>query len=245
MKVASPKPSARALRATRKPAPKAPRGKSRASDEAGTRGKPAYHHGDLRRALLDAALSLVSEQGIAALTLREVARRVGVTHAAPYHHFPTRDALLDALAHEATSALDLACARASSGITEPTERLFVVGQTYVDFARAHPEQLQIMFRRQPGAAVDPELQAARERTYRHLHDAVVACQAISAAPPGDPYQVALAAWSLVHGFAKLWVEGPISSMPHYAPHYEALRDSTLRTLMAAWNPNSKVPTPIR
>jgi AcrR family transcriptional regulator len=241
MKVAPPKPAARTRRAASKPALKAPRGKSRASAEAGAKAKPAYHHGDLRRALLDAALSLVSEHGIAALTLREVARRVGVTHAAPYHHFATRDTLLDALAHEGFMALDVACARAASGVSEPTERLFAVGQTYVDYARAHPEQLQIMFRRQPGAAVDPEHQATRLRAYGHLHDAVVACQAISAAPPGDPYQVALAAWSLVHGFAKLWVEGPISSMPHYAPHYEALRDSTLRTLMAAWNPNSKVP----
>jgi AcrR family transcriptional regulator len=234
MKVAPPKTAARTSRPAAKSAPRAARSTSRASDEARAKARPAYHHGDLRRALLDAALSLVSERGLAALTLREVARQVGVTHAAPYHHFPTRDALLDALAHEAFTALDLASAHASAGIADPSERLFAVGQAYADFARAHPEQLQIMFRRQPSPQLDPEHLAASARAYAHLHEAVVACQAVSAAPPGDPYQVALVAWSVVHGFAKLWVEGPLSSMPSYAGHYETLRDSTLRSLIEAW-----------
>ena len=220
-----------------KPAPRGAPPAKKSGAKSATKAKPAYHHGDLRRALLDAAIKLVSERGLPALTLREVARKVGVTHAAPYHHFPTREALLDALAHEAFAALDDATARALVGIDAPGERLFVTGQAYADFAMAHPELLQIMFRRQPAptAPPDPELLAASARAYAHLHDAVVACQAAALAPPGDPYQVALVAWSVVHGFAKLWVEGPLDSMPPYAGNYEQLRDQTLRSLLAGWS----------
>jgi len=64
--------------------------------------------------------------------------------------------------------------------------------------------------------------------------AVVACQAQALAPPGDPYQVALVAWSVVHGFAKLWVEGPLDTLPPYAGKYEQLRDQTLRSLLSGW-----------
>jgi AcrR family transcriptional regulator len=76
--------------------------------------KRAYHHGDLRRALLEAAWRLVTEKGLAALTLRELARAAGVSHAAPYHHFPTRTALLDALAEEGFTGLDRAMAQATA-----------------------------------------------------------------------------------------------------------------------------------
>jgi len=224
-------PSAPPKRPPRRPTPT-----SKSSAKSTSKAKPAYHHGDLRRALLDAAISVVAGRGLAALTLREVARKVGVTHAAPYHHFPTRDALLDALAEEAFTALDEATARTIVGISDPSERLFAVGQAYTDFARAHPEQLQIMFRRQPALAAppNPDLQAAGARAFAHLYDAVVACQAQALAPPGDPYQVALVAWSVVHGFAKLWVEGPLDTLPPYAGKYEQLRDQTLRSLLSGW-----------
>ena len=77
--------------------------------------KRNYHHGDLRRALLDAAWRLVAEKGLAALTLRELARAAGVSHAAPYHHFPSRTALLDALAEEGFAGLDRAMGEALAG----------------------------------------------------------------------------------------------------------------------------------
>ena len=80
-----------------------------------SRRRPArapYHHGDLRRALLEAAREVLREQGPEGCSLREVARRAGVTHAAPYHHFPSREALLGALANEAYAELDRAMAEA-------------------------------------------------------------------------------------------------------------------------------------
>ena len=115
--------------------------------------KPAYHHGDLRRALTEAAWELVREHGLDALTLREVARKVGVTHAAPYHHFESREALLDALAEEAFGALASAMEAVSLRERDPVDRLMAVGRAYIDFGRAHPERLQVMFRRRPGPPV--------------------------------------------------------------------------------------------
>src|SRR6186997_1557994 len=109
--------------------------------------KRAYHHGDLRRALLDAAFKLVRKEGLEALTLREVARKVGVTHAAPYHHFESREVLLDVMADEAFEALDVAMVAAIAGLDAPTERLLAVGRAYIDHARAHPEHTEVMFRR--------------------------------------------------------------------------------------------------
>src|SRR5262245_29182402 len=112
--------------------------------------KNSYHHGDLRRALTKAAWGLVRKEGVEALTLREVARKVGVTHAAPYHHFPSREALLDALSEEGFEELGNAMEAAIAGITDPSERLHVIGRVYIDQARAHPERIQVMFRCHPG-----------------------------------------------------------------------------------------------
>ena len=97
---------------------------------AAKRDSPAakrnYHHGDLRRALLDAAWRLVAEKGLADLTLRELARAAGVSHAAPYHHFPSRTALLDALAEEGFAGLDRAMGEAKAEISSFAPKLFTM-----------------------------------------------------------------------------------------------------------------------
>src|SRR5262245_4881527 len=123
--------------------------------------KRAYHHGDLRRALLDAALELVSSKGVQALTLREVARRAGVTHAAPYHHFPSKEALFAAVATEGFRDLAAAMRAALSGRRGPFASLRAIGVAYVRFATEHPAHFRIMFR--PGligARLAPDLVAA-------------------------------------------------------------------------------------
>src|ERR1700742_4130180 len=107
--------------------------------------KQPYHHGDLRHALLEAAWTLIEREGMAALTLRQVARQVGVTHAAPYHHFPTRDALLDTLAEQAFRELERAEADAVASVSarsSASARMFALGRAYIDFAHAAPERLQ-------------------------------------------------------------------------------------------------------
>jgi AcrR family transcriptional regulator len=185
-----------------------------------------YHHGDLRRAVIDAAFSLVEKRGLRELTLREVARQIGVTHAAPYHHFKDRDALLAAMEQEAFQALDRAMGEAKQGIADPGDELFALGRAYIDFAREHPERVQVMFQRGEGDNA-AEMSETGRCAFQHLVDAIAHCQAQGVAPAGDPFALALSAWSLVHGFAALWVEGPLKAMEPYAGGFEMLRDGML------------------
>lgn len=173
----------------------------------------AYHHGDLRRALLDASLALVQAKGVSALSLREVARRASVSHAAPYHHFADKAALMQAIRAEgfellhAQMAGEQAEARRGAG-DAPGERLAAAGRGYVRFALGHPGHFRVMFRPEMGAS--RATSAGGKRAYELLRDAVIACEKARLAPAGQHGVLVLAAWSLVHGFASLWLDGPLS-----------------------------------
>src|SRR5437879_2813384 len=99
--------------------------------------KRPYHHGNLRQALVDAALELIEERGVSALTLREVARRVGVTHAAPQRHFADRAALVAAVAEEGFRGLGAHVAVVRASARTPAQRLRALGVAYVEYALAH------------------------------------------------------------------------------------------------------------
>src|SRR5262249_49721298 len=137
-----------------------------------------YHHGDLRRTLLDAAIAIVKEAGAGALSLRELARAAGVSHAAPYRHFPSREALLAALATEGFLGLGAAREARAAGVTDPVARLTALGVGYVRYAVDHPGHFRVMFSRDLHEGIeDPALAAAGEPTLRALVDAVAAAQA--------------------------------------------------------------------
>jgi AcrR family transcriptional regulator len=161
-----------------------------------------YHHGDLRRALLDTALTAVAEHGPAAVSLRDVARRAGVSHAAPTHHFGDKTGLLTALAAEGWRML----ADALAATAERDPRFSELGVTYVVFAVGHPAHFAVM--RVPGLvrAEDPELAAAQARAAEQLHTG--AARHSDAAAAADPL-TAVAGWAMVHGLAALIVEGSI------------------------------------
>ncbi|WP_370413180.1 TetR/AcrR family transcriptional regulator [Streptomyces fradiae] len=148
-----------------------------------------YHHGDLRQAVLAAALDVIATDGPGALSLRDLARRAGVSHAAPAHHFKDRTGLLTAIAAQGYELLAAALADAP----DLRER----GVRYVRFAVAHPAHFQVMF--QPDLyrdrADDAELLAAKERAAAELRAGVAALPAARDA--------GIAAWSLAHGFATL------------------------------------------
>jgi AcrR family transcriptional regulator len=204
--------------------------------------KRSYHHGDLRRALTDAAWQLVRDGGLATLSLREVARVVGVSHAAPYHHFPTRGALLDALAEQAFTGIERAMRLAKGDSEDAAEVLYAIGRGYIDFAREHPEQVLVMFRPRNEEVEGPEPESLREvggRAFALLFDAVAASQQQGLAPAGDTHELALTAWSLVHGFSKLWIEGPLTVLPPYADSFERQRDALLRGLSEGWRARSR------
>ncbi|MFI6779727.1 TetR/AcrR family transcriptional regulator [Micromonospora sp. NPDC050276] len=164
---------------------------------AETRG---YHHGDLRRALLAAALDAIEEDGQAALSLRDLARRAGVSHAAPAHHFGDKAGLLTALATQGFDLLAQELAAAGSD-------LLAAGVAYVDFAVRHRAHFEVMFRPELHRADDAELIAARERAGAALRSAVAALPA--GGVPADAGRDALAAWSIAHGFATLWLAGAL------------------------------------
>jgi AcrR family transcriptional regulator len=166
-----------------------------------------YHHGNLRRALIDAAAGAIARHGVDALNLRQLAARAGVTPGAPYHHFASREELLRAIAEEGFERLeaDLIAARDAAG-AEAQARLEALGRAYVDFAVSRPGHFRVMFHGDANSSgpTKPGL-----RAFHLLREAVLACQEAGAAPAGDPGALVLTAWSAVHGFATLWVDGAL------------------------------------
>jgi len=146
-----------------------------------------YHHGDLRAAVLTAAGKLIEKEGLAGLSVREAARRAGVSHNAPYRHFPDRDALLAALATEGFTRLGKALEGRSGR---------ELGEAYVRFALAHPQRFRLMFGGQLALDRYPELRTQADATHARLTAAFAGLGA-------EAKFAAAAAWSLVHGLANL------------------------------------------
>ena len=132
----------------------------------------AYHHGDLPNALRLAAVDVIDERGLGAFSLREVARRAGVSHTAPAHHFGDMRGLLTSVATEGFDALFAATDRAAAGIDDPVERLTAIGEAYVTLARSHHAHCEVMFRMDVVDPDDAALQAAGMRAYGVLEDTV-------------------------------------------------------------------------
>lgn len=177
-----------------------------------------YHHGDLRQALLSAAREALELHGPASLSLRDLARQLGVSHNAPYRHFAGRDALLDALSAEGFARLAEAL-RVAGGDT-PAERIAAMGQTYVAFADAHPGLFALMF--QPvDATARPETLPIAARTLDLLRDGIR-----EVTGRDDPVDVATL-WALVHGLSALRANA------HQLFHEPAMiRDVTRRAAQA-------------
>jgi AcrR family transcriptional regulator len=167
-----------------------------------------YHHGDLWRGLVKAALALIAEGELGTFSLREVARRAGVTSAAPYHHFKDKAALLAAVAEEGFVAL---CGRLEAALAPvpPDDlrgRFRALARAYLEFARAHAAHYRVMFL--PDIKSHEEhasFHAAAERTLE-----VLAKQVRAAAPQASPQEVMTRTaliWSIGHGLASLWNDG--------------------------------------
>lgn len=165
--------------------------------------KRRYHHGNLKQQLLDSAVSLIAEAGPQAFTLREVARRAGVSHNAPYRHFRDRDELLEAVAAQGFEGLTAAMSEAMAQGRTASERLRLSGRGYVQFALSHPHHILIMFETPVRDLLRPEYAAPARRAFQTLLDAISAVQAEGGLPAGDPHAFAAVAWSAVHGLAKL------------------------------------------
>jgi AcrR family transcriptional regulator len=175
--------------------------------------KPTPRPTDLRRAILDASLALL-EDGVAALSMREVARRAHVTHAAPYHHFPDRGAIMAALAQE---GFDLMAAQMDAAMRlEPVgsiARFEAIGRAYVTFAVEHAPYMRVMFRPELfPAAVHPKVDECALCAMQILVDCVAECQKGGTIPAGDASGIVLTSWAAMHGLAMLWIDGPLSRL---------------------------------
>ncbi len=181
------------------------------------RKKPdSYQHGDLREALVQAGLKLLTEQGLAGLSLRAAAQLAGVSHAAPYRHFSDKQALVAAIAERGFRLLtasmreELTAARAKDAV----EQMLALGVGYVQFGIRHPDYLRVIFGGVlDGDAPTPELRAAGEEAYRALRDVVAAGLERGELTGADPDLVSLTCWSLVHGLSTLLSSGAVPPPP--------------------------------
>jgi AcrR family transcriptional regulator len=187
-----------------------------------------YHHGNLREALLREGERALEDGGVAALSLRELAREIGVSHAAPRRHFSEKQALLDALAVSGFQRLGARMAAALDGSGPGAdERFAALARSYVHFATERPALTELMFavKHQPEAT--PELREAADAAFAAPLALVAEGQASGAIVPGDPERVALVAWAAIHGLAAMANNGFLAD----APLDELLDEATERLVL--------------
>jgi AcrR family transcriptional regulator len=198
--------------------------------------KQRYHHGDLRHALLRAAVPLLRKGGPEALTLRALARAAGVSPTAPYRHFADRAAILAAVADDGFKRLQarlLAAAQSPTrilGKPQQTNRagLQAIALAYVRFALEHPDEYRVMFASE--LAADPAIAPpSRHELFAFLRDGIVMLQRQNLVRAGDPQIMALTAWALVHGLVMLAIDGQVHAAG--APSIEELTLEATELLM--------------
>lgn len=181
--------------------------------------KTAYHHGNLREELVTQGLAILESEGLAALTMREIARRLGVTQTAPLHHFESKTALLAAIAALGFRMLFEERIAALKDKRETDERLMAVMLAYVDFARAHPALFHLMHGPEiPDKSVFPELNDAAIRSYGVLETAVADYLLAHEGSMDRRREATLAAWTACHGLAH------IMTSPQNTPSYVLRKD---------------------
>lgn len=211
----------------------------RKEPEAVATRKRSYHHGDLREALLAAAELELRDKGVEGFTLRGCAKRAGVSHAAPAHHFPDANSLLTELAAVGFRRF-VACQekRKAATLGDPQSQLLAAGLGYVDFARDNPALFKLMFTSERTCVTNSHFKSATRDAFLQLVSDVGAV--IEADPESTPEgkMAVSASWSMVHGIASLMISGrlPYSSMlsPEAA-------DTVLAEIMSRAFPTGAIP----
>jgi AcrR family transcriptional regulator len=171
--------------------------------------KPRYHHGDLRNALLQAAVALLEEGGLDALSLRAVAARAGVSHAAPAHHFPTLKSLLTAVALDAFERFAATLqAERDQAAPDPRSQLAAASDGYVRFARASPQAFRLMFSPSRLDWMDAGFHTAGRAAHRQLEEVCTPVAELRGeTSPEARAAIERAVWSSVHGYCHLLLAG--------------------------------------
>lgn len=187
----------------------------------------AYHHGDLRAALVAIAREFVRESGAEGWSMREASRRAGVSQAAPYRHFAHKTALLDAVGADAYGDLERRYREALRANTDPAQEALVVARAYLRFAFEEPRLFRLIFS-SPRLHVTPEAKSS----YQVFERAIQNTQAHGSLPTGRTTILAHVLWSAVHGVADLVLSGSFSTR-HGKEVAERMLDALLRGLHAA------------
>jgi AcrR family transcriptional regulator len=185
----------------------------------------AYHHGDLRRALLDAAMQLVTVQGVKGFTLREAAREAGVSHNAPYRHFASRADILVALALEGQRKLMARMEAAVAKGSSQRQRLERLAVAYLEFAAKETPLFRVMFSADVNDAQTPELVQAQADTLACFEREVLSGEKSGLLQAGKSLVFLVAGWSAMHGAATLLIDGVLGrtgGVPHRAPEKLAM-----------------------
>ena len=187
----------------------------------------SYHHENLREKLIDAALVLINEKGARALTIREVARRAGASHTAPYRHFKDKADLLTVVARQGFDILTREMKRRSDKHAEdPLKQFKLCGLTYIQFALDHPAHYRVMFGQGRSESRETEaLLASAHASFELLLNSIKGCQKKGLIKPGDPMEMALSAWSSVHGFSMLVIEGLLHHQKYPVSNVKKMMDS--------------------
>lgn len=193
-----------------------------------------YHHGNLRQALVDAALDILKEKGIQALSLRGVARHAGVSQTAPYSHFKDKQGLLAAVATKGFYALSRTMEQECLGAITEKEKMLALARGYVNFATRQRALFQLMFGNEIGERKHfPELAEAGSACHRLLANAVAEVLDAHESPKTTQPIATLAAWSLVHGLSILLLDGQVSTEELAMPDQDALVETVASLLTLA------------
>lgn len=175
--------------------------------------KKTYHHGDLKNALIRAGVEILAGQGVGGLSLRQVALRAGVSHAAPYAHFADKQSLIAAISTDGFRRLyEKLAAAAHANSADPRQQLLETANAYLEFAAEDPAHFKVMFSGILEQEKDyPEFVEASQKNYELVVEIVQTCQAAGVLPPGPAERTAISIWATVHGLAALALERQI---PH-------------------------------
>lgn len=197
--------------------------------DRGPGSRRGYHHGNLREALIKAALKLIAEKGPSGFSFAEAARAAGVSPAAPYRHYRDRDALMADVASRGFEAFEAKLSAAwKDGTPEPFTAFERLGRAYLDFARREPAQFSAMFESGLAFTAFPELHSAGDRAFNILRDACAALIATMPEAKRPPVMMmALHIWALSHGIASLFARGDGARRPIPMPPEDLLDAAVL------------------
>jgi AcrR family transcriptional regulator len=174
--------------------------------------KKSYHHGDLKNALIEAGADILSNEGVSALSLRKVAQKAGVSHAAPYAHFADKQALIAAISTEGYKKLYAQIAQVAERYrSDPLRRFVEASWAYVQFALDEPDQFKVTLSGMIEKEQDyPAFVETAKQTFNLVVDIVTQCQQAGFLRKGAADLTAVSVWALIHGFVSLLLENQIS-----------------------------------